>query len=46
MLILAGLYFLLKNLGLLPFIREDIFWPSVLILVGLWLLLTRALRTR
>ena len=43
-LILIGAYYLLKDLGLLGFIRTDIFWPSLLILFGLWLLISRAMR--
>jgi hypothetical protein len=38
-LILAGAYFLLRNLGL---IRDDIFWPLVLIGLGVWLIVRRA----
>ena len=40
-LILAGVYFLLENLGLLDWIRADIFWPLVLIAVGVWLIARR-----
>jgi len=40
-LILAGLYFLLHNLGWLWWLRGDIFWPLVLIAVGVWLILRR-----
>ena len=43
-LILAGLYFLLGNLGWLDWLRGDIFWPLVLIAVGVWLILRRGLR--
>ena len=41
-LILAGLYFLLRNLGLLDWLRGDIFWPLVLIALGVWLIARRA----
>ena len=37
-LIVAGVYFLLHNLG---WIRDDIFWPLVLIAIGLWLIVRR-----
>lgn len=40
-LVVAGGYFLLNNLGLLWWLRGDIFWPSVLILIGVALLLRR-----
>lgn len=39
LLILAGVYFLLRNLDV---IRVDLFWPLVLIAAGLWLILRRA----
>ena len=38
-LILAGVYFLLRNTGV---IRVDLFWPLVLIGAGVWLILRRA----
>lgn len=40
-LILAGLYYLLYNLGLLDRLRGDVLWPSLLILLGVVLLLRR-----
>lgn len=40
-LIVAGVYFLLSNLGL---IRGDLFWPLILIGIGVWLILRRARR--
>lgn len=40
-LIILGAYFLLRNLGLLDWLRDDIFWPLVLIALGLVLLLRR-----
>ena len=43
-LILAGLYFLARNLGWLSWLRADIFWPLVLIGVGAWLILRRGRR--
>ncbi len=42
MLVIAGVFFLLNNLGLLAWIRGDIFWPAVLILLGVFLLFRRA----
>jgi hypothetical protein len=41
-LIVAGLFFLLQNLGWLWWLRADIFWPIVLIALGAWLILRRA----
>jgi phage shock protein C len=40
-LIVLGAYFLLTNLGVLSNLRWDLFWPAVLILVGLLLLVRR-----
>ena len=40
-LIAAGGYFLLDNLGYLNAFRWDIFWPEVLIAIGLFVLLRR-----
>ena len=40
-LIVAGGYFLLDNLGYLNAFRWDIFWPVVLIAIGLFVLLRR-----
>jgi hypothetical protein len=45
-LVVAGIYFLLNNLGLLGWIRGDIFWPLVLILAGIALLIQRSARSR
>jgi hypothetical protein len=42
LLIVAGVLFLLNNLGLLDWLRADIFWPVVLIAVGVWLILRRS----
>jgi len=43
-LIVAGLYFLFRNLGWLDGLRVDLFWPLVLIAVGVWLILRRGWR--
>jgi phage shock protein C len=40
-LIVLGAYFLLTNLGVLTNVRWDLFWPAVLIALGLLLLLRR-----
>ncbi|NJD53099.1 MAG: PspC domain-containing protein [Candidatus Methanoperedens sp.] len=40
-LILLGIYFLLENLHLIPWIDRDILWPIIIILVGVWLLIKR-----
>ena len=42
--IVAGVYFLLSNLGWLWWLRADIFWPIVLIALGVWLILRRTTR--
>ena len=41
LLVLLGLYFLLRNLGLLEWLSSDIVWPLVLIGVGLYLVVRR-----
>jgi len=41
-LIVVGLFFLLRNIGLLDWLRADIFWPVVLIALGAWLIVRRA----
>ena len=43
-LIVAGVYFLLNNLGWLWWLRADIFWPIVLIAIGVWLIARRSRR--
>jgi hypothetical protein len=40
-LVLIGAYFLLQNLGLLDWLRGDVLWPSLLILLGVLMLLQR-----
>ncbi len=40
-LVVIGLYFLLSNLGLLSWLRGDVLWPVLLILLGVALLLQR-----
>jgi hypothetical protein len=40
-LIALGVWFLLQNLGLLEWWRWDLFWPAVIILLGLALLVRR-----
>ncbi len=42
-LVIIGLYFLLRNLGLLDWWNWDLFWPLVLIAIGL-LIVVRRLR--
>ncbi|MHB8612937.1 MAG: LiaI-LiaF-like domain-containing protein [Candidatus Dormibacteraceae bacterium] len=41
-LILIGAYYLLQNLGLLSWLKGDVLWPSLLILLGVVLLIRRA----
>jgi cell wall-active antibiotic response 4TMS protein YvqF len=43
-LIVLGAYFLLRNLGLLGWLRSDIFWPLVIIALGVWLIVRRGWR--
>jgi hypothetical protein len=40
-LVVVGVYFLLRNLNLLEWLRADIFWPIVLIALGVWLIARR-----
>ena len=40
-LILIGAYYLLQNLGLLNWLRGDVLWPSLVILLGVLLLIRR-----
>ena len=41
-LVLLGVYFLLRNIGLLDWLHGDIVWPLILIFAGAWLILRRA----
>lgn len=40
-LVLIGAYYLLHNLGLLSWLKGDVLWPSLLILLGVLLLIGR-----
>lgn len=40
-LVLIGAYYLLQNLGLLSWVRGDVLWPSLLILLGVLMLINR-----
>ena len=40
-LIVVGLYFLLRNLGLLDWLRPDIVVPVLIIALGVWLIVRR-----
>jgi hypothetical protein len=42
-LILIGGYALLRSLGLVQWIRADVFWPLLVIALGAWLIIQRAL---
>ncbi len=42
-LVIVGGYSLLRNLGLLGWIRADIFWPLLVIALGAWLIIERAI---
>lgn len=41
LLVVAGAYFLLTNLGLLKWLSWDLVWPVVLIGIGLYLVIRR-----
>jgi hypothetical protein len=41
-LVVAGVYFLLNNLGWLGWLRPEIVWPVVLIALGAWLIVRRS----
>jgi hypothetical protein len=41
-MILLGIYFLLRNLGLIDWVNGDLVWPVILIGLGLWLIVRRA----
>jgi len=43
-LIVLGVYCLLRNVGLLEWLNGDIVWPVLLILLGAWLIIRQ--RTR
>jgi hypothetical protein len=45
-LILVGGYALLRSLGLIQWIRGDIFWPVLVIALGVWLIVERAVSRR
>lgn len=40
-LVLVGAYFLLRNFGLVDWLRWDYVWPVVIIVIGLYLVLRR-----
>jgi hypothetical protein len=40
-LVLIGAYYLLHNLGLLSWVKADVLWPSLLILLGVLMLIRR-----
>jgi hypothetical protein len=42
-LILVGGYALLRSLGLLQWVRADLFWPLLVIALGVWLIIQRAM---
>ena len=41
MLVIVGAYFLLRNFGLLDWLKWEVFWPVALIAVGLYLVVRR-----
>ena len=45
-LIVLGVYFLLRNVGLLEWLNGDIVWPVLLILLGAWLIIRQSSRPR
>lgn len=40
-LVIVGAYFLLRNFGLLDWLKWEVFWPVALIAVGLYLVVRR-----
>ena len=40
-LVLVGVYFLLRNFGVIPELRWDYAWPVLVIMVGIYLLVRR-----
>ncbi|HEX6488535.1 MAG TPA: DUF5668 domain-containing protein [Candidatus Dormibacteraeota bacterium] len=42
LLILVGLWALLQNLGVLAWVRWDVFWPLVVIAFGIWVIIRRS----
>jgi hypothetical protein len=42
-LIVVGSYSLLRSLGLLQWVRADLFWPLIVIALGVWLIIARAI---
>ena len=41
-LVLLGIFFLLRNFNLLNWLNGNIVWPVVLIILGVWLILRRS----
>ena len=41
-LVVLGIYFLLRNLDLLDWLDANIVWPVILIILGVWLIVRRA----
>lgn len=44
-LIVVGIYFLLRNTGWLDWLGGDIIWPVLLIILGVWLIVRRTRAT-
>lgn len=42
LLIVVGLWALLQNLGVLAWVRWDVFWPLVVIAFGIWVIIRRS----
>jgi hypothetical protein len=43
-LIVLGVYFLLRNLGLIEWLNGNILWPVLLIILGAWLIIRQSTR--
>jgi hypothetical protein len=41
-LVVLGIYLLLRNLDLLDWLNGDLVWPVLLIILGVWLIVRRA----
>ena len=43
LLVLVGIYYILRSAGLLGWVHDDVFWPIVAVLLGVFIILSRAL---
>jgi hypothetical protein len=45
-LVVVGVYFLLRNIGLLDWLNGNVVWPILLILLGAWLIVRQSNRPK